>query len=52
MNANVNPVVIPENGVPSVYLVAVGDIVKDDEILYDYGDDSKLSKLRFPWLRN
>ena len=32
VNANVKPVVIPENGVPSVYLVAVCDIVKDDEI--------------------
>ena len=54
MNANVKPVVIPENGVPSMYLFAICDIVKDDEILYDYGDDSKLSKLdlHFPWLRN
>ena len=52
MNANVKPVVIPENGVPSVYLVAAHNIVKDDEILYDYGDNSKLSKLHFPWLRN
>ena len=52
MNANVKPVVIPENGVPSVYLVAVHNIGKDDEILYDYGDDSKLSKLHFPLLRN
>ena len=52
MNANVKPVVIPENGEPSVYLVAICGIVKDDAILYDYGDDSKLSKLHFPWLRN
>ena len=52
MIANLKPVVIPENGVPSVYLVAIHNIVKDDEILYDYGDDSKLSKLHFPWLRN
>ena len=52
MNTTVKPVVIPENRVPPVYLVAIRDIVKDDEILYKYGNDSKLSKLHFPWLRN
>ena len=48
---NVKPVVGHRNGMPFIYVLAVSDICKDDEILYDYGDNSKDSKINFPWLR-
>ena len=48
---NVKPVFGHKNGMPFIYFLAVSDICKDDEILYDYGDNSKVSKINFPWLR-
>ena len=35
---------------PMMYFVAIRKIVEDEEILYDYGDNSQVSKLNFPWL--
>ena len=44
---NVKPVVGDKNGMPFIYFLAVSDICKDDEILYDYDDNSKVLKSTF-----
>ena len=48
---NVKPIVCNKKGKPFVYFIAVTDIIKDQEILYDYSDNSGMSKVNFPWLR-
>ena len=35
---------------PYLTLVAAGDIVPDEELLYDYGDRNKESLAAYPWL--
>ena len=47
---NVKPVVGKKKGMPMVYLIAIRNIVEDEEILYDYGDSSQVSRLNFPRL--
>ena len=47
---NVKPVVGEKKGMPMVYFIAIRNIVEDEEILYDYGDNSRVSRLNFPWL--
>ncbi len=49
---NVKPVVGKlREGTPFVYFVAIKNILKDEEILYDYCDNSTMAKNNFPWLR-
>ena len=47
---NVQPVVGKKKGMPMMYFMAIRNIVEDEEILYDYGDNSPVSRLNFPWL--
>ena len=47
---NVQPIVGEKKGMPMVYFMAIRNIVEDEEILYDYGDNSQFSRLNFPWL--
>ena len=49
--ANVKPVVGQKMEHPLFFLKAICDINQDDEILYDYSDNSKLAQLAFPWLK-
>lgn len=49
-NPNIKPVVGKENGKPFIYFVALRNIIKHEELLYDYGDTSSTSKKCFPWL--
>ena len=48
---NVKPVVSQNKGKHFVYFIAVTDILKDKEILYNYCDNSTTGKVNFPWLR-
>lgn len=48
---NAKPLLGEKNEIPYIYFVATRDILKDEEILYDYGDRSKTSKESFPWLK-
>lgn len=48
---NIKPVVGDKKGKPFVYFVAVSNIPKDQELLYDYGDNCETSKHSFPWLK-
>ena len=50
-NKNVKPIVLNEKGNPEVHFVAMKAIDKNEELLYDYGDNSKTSALHFPWLK-
>ena len=50
-NKNIKPVVRNNNGYPDVYFVVLKDINKDEELVYDYGDNSKISQQNFPWLK-
>ena len=49
---NVKPIVGEEKGKPFVYFIATCDILQDSKILYDYCDNSQVSKKLFLWLRN
>ena len=33
-----------------VFFIATKDINKDEELLFDYGDNSKKLQCNFPWL--
>lgn len=48
---NIKPVVGVIDDIPYVYFVALRNIAKGEELLYDYSDKSSSSKLAFPWLR-
>ena len=48
---NVKPTVSNLNGKPSVFFIATKDISKDEELFFDYGDNSKKSQCNFPWLK-
>ena len=49
--SNIKPTVGSNNGQPYIYFVAISDILKDEELLYDYGDHDKNSLQSFPWLK-
>ena len=49
---NCKPIVREARGKPFVYFIATSDILPDNKILYDYGDNSKMSTKYFPWLRD
>ena len=46
------PIIGEDRGKPFVYFIATSDILPDNEVLYDYGDNSKMSTKYFPWLRD
>ena len=46
------PIVGEDRGKPYVYFIATSDILPNNEILYDYGDNSDVSKTYFPWLKD
>ena len=48
---NVKPTVSNLEGKPSVFFIAMKDISKDKELLFDYGNNSKKSQCSFPWLK-
>lgn len=50
-NKNIKPVVSIINGQPKVFFVAIRDINRNEELLYDYCDTSRNSKKIFPWLK-
>ena len=47
---NIKPVLKVKEGKPLINFIALRDIDKDEELLYDYFDNSKVSKVNFPWL--
>ena len=48
---NVKPVLQVKEGKPLIRFIALRNIDKDEEHLYDYSDNSKLAKRNFPWLK-
>ena len=48
---NCRPIVGEDRGKPYVYFIANSDILPNNEVLYDYGDNSNVSKTYFPWLK-
>ena len=49
---NIKPVLKVTEGKPLIRSIALRNIDKDEELLYDYSDNSKLAKTNFPWLEN
>ncbi|KAL3856505.1 hypothetical protein ACJMK2_011255 [Sinanodonta woodiana] len=50
--ANCQTKLVEVNGLPRLILVALKDINKGEELLYDYGDRSKSSVEAHPWLQS
>ncbi|KAK3589796.1 hypothetical protein CHS0354_015799 [Potamilus streckersoni] len=50
--ANCQTKLVEVNGQPRLILVALKDITKGEELLYDYGDRSKSSVEAHPWLQS
>ena len=46
---NVKSVLKVKEGKPLINFIVLRDIDKDEELLYDYSDNSKVSKANFPW---
>ena len=44
-------VVKVKEGKPLIMFIALRNIDKDEELLYDYSDKSNLAKTYFPWLK-
>ena len=49
---NIKPVLKVTEGKPLMRFTALRNIDKDEELLYDYSDNSKIAKSNFPWLEN
>ena len=49
---NIKPVLKVTEGKPLIRFIALRNIDKDEELLSDYSDNSKLAKTNFPWLEN
>ena len=49
---NFRPTVGEDRGKHYVYFIATSDILPNNEILYDYGDNSNVSKKYFLWLKD
>ena len=47
---NVKHVLKVKEGKPLINFIVLRDIDKDEELLYNYSDNSKASKADFPWL--
>ena len=47
---NIKPVLKVKEGKPLINFIALRDTDKGEELLYDYSDNSKVSKANFPWL--
>lgn len=50
LSPNLKPKVVTFGGKPRLILVASRDLQAEEELLYDYGDRSKLSIEEHPWL--
>ena len=48
---NIRPVIQVRKGQPIVIFIALRDIKRNEELLYDYCDTSKNAKRIFPWLK-
>ena len=49
---NIKPVLKVKEGKPLIRFIALRNIDKDEELLYNYSDNSKLAKTNFLWLKN
>ena len=49
---NIKPVLKVKEGKPLIRFIALRNNDKDEELLYDYSDNSKLAKTNFLWLKN
>ena len=49
---NIKSVLKVTEGKPLIRFIALRNIDKDEELLYDYSDNSKIAKTNFPWLEN
>ena len=47
---NIKPVLKVTEGKPLINFIALRDIDENEELLYDYSDNSKVSKTNYPWL--
>ena len=47
---NIKPVLKAKEGKPLIHFIALRDIDENEELLYDYSDNSKVSKTNYPWL--
>ena len=47
---NIKPVLKVKEGKPLINFITLRDIDENEELLYDYSDNSKVSKTNFPWL--
>ena len=47
---NIKPVLKVTEGKLLIGFIALRNIDKDEELLYDYSDNSKIAKTNFPWL--
>ena len=47
---NVKPFISTTIGRPNIFFKSITYIKKDEELLYDYGDNCKESVKHFPWL--
>ena len=47
---NIKSVLIVEQGKPIIKFIALRQITKHEELVYDYSDWSQVSKSHFPWL--
>ena len=48
---NIKSVLKVKEGKPLIRFIALRNIDKDEELLHDYSDSSKLAKTYFPWLK-
>ena len=47
---NIKPVLKVKQSKPLINFIALRDIDENEELLYDYSDNSKVSKTNYPWL--
>ena len=47
---NMKPVLKVKEGKPVINFIVLRDIDENEELLYDYSDNSKVSKTNYPWL--
>ena len=47
---NIKPVLKVKEGKPVINFIALRDIDENEELLYDYSDNSKVLKTNYPWL--
>ena len=47
---NIKPVLKVKESKTLINFIALRDIDENEELLYDYSDNSKVSKTNYPWL--